>query len=161
VAHSPADAYAPDRWGRTCSSDTHSLAISAAGSTIAAVNCLVIGILACGFQSLYSAAEIDGANNRRRMYHQPPAKVGAPTPSAVPRAMTIEEPSPIGCPVRFSVITANETETVYDGTFKVEDSGMLIISPDNEEEPVIRLSPAFWRQINEPRSSDDLLESAY
>jgi hypothetical protein len=26
---------------------------------------------------------------------------------------------------------------------------------------VIRLSPAFWRQINEPRSSDDLLESAY
>ena len=37
---------------------------------------------------------------------------------------------------------------------------MLIISPDNEEEPV-RLSPAFWRQINEPRSSDDLLESAY
>ena len=38
---------------------------------------------------------------------------------------------------------------------------MLIISPDNEEEPVIRLSPAFWRQINEPRSSYDLLESAY
>jgi hypothetical protein len=26
---------------------------------------------------------------------------------------------------------------------------------------VIRLSPAFWRQINEPRSSYDLLESAY
>jgi hypothetical protein len=71
------------------------------------------------------------------MYHQPPAKVGASTPSGVPR------------------------ETVYDGTFKVEDSGMLIISPDNEEEPVIRLSPAFWRQINEPRSSLDLLESAY
>ena len=63
--------------------------------------------------------------------------------------------------MRFSLITANETETVYDGTFKVEDSGMLIISPDNEEEPVIRLSPAFWRQINEPRSSYDLLESAY
>jgi hypothetical protein len=45
--------------------------------------------------------------------------------------------------MRFSVITANETETVYDGTFKVEDSGMLIISPDNEEEPAIRLSPSI------------------
>ena len=64
--------------------------------------------------------------------------------------------------MRFSVITASrDRDGLRRHAFKVEDSGMLIISPDNEEEPVIRLSPAFWRQINEPRSSDDLLESAY
>jgi hypothetical protein len=57
------------------------------------------------------------------------------------------------------VITANETETVYDGTFRVEDSGMLTIIPDDEGEPTIRLSPAFWRQINEPRSSYDVRDS--
>ena len=57
------------------------------------------------------------------------------------------------------MITANETETVYDGTFRVEDSGMLTIIPDNEEEPTIRLSPAFWRQISEPRTSYDVLDS--
>jgi len=76
---------------------------------------------------------------------------------SVARAMA--RPSQYAARMRFSVITANEAETVYDGTFKVEDSGMLTIIPDNEEEPTIRLSPAFWRQINEPRSSYDVLDS--
>ena len=56
------------------------------------------------------------------------------------------------------MITAEGTET-YDGSYEVEDSGVLKIRPKDRSE-LISLSPAFWRQINEPRSSYDMLDSA-
>jgi hypothetical protein len=34
---------------------------------------------------------------------------------------------------------------------QVEDNGVLKITPDDQDSPIIRLSPAFWRQIKEPR----------
>ena len=37
---------------------------------------------------------------------------------------------------------------------------MLKIRPKDRSE-LISLSPGFWRQINEPRSSYDMLDSAY
>jgi hypothetical protein len=61
--------------------------------------------------------------------------------------------------MQFIVITADGTET-YDGSYVVEDSGVLKIRPKDRSE-LISLSPAFWRQINEPRSSYDMLDSAY
>ena len=53
--------------------------------------------------------------------------------------------------MRFSVTTADETETSYDGVYVIED-GVLKIIPDDDDEPVIRLSPGFWQQIKEPRA---------
>ena len=61
--------------------------------------------------------------------------------------------------MQFIVITAEGTET-YDGSYEVEDTGVLKIRPKDRSE-LISLSPAFWRQINEPRSSYDMLDSAY
>jgi hypothetical protein len=61
--------------------------------------------------------------------------------------------------MQFIVITAEGTET-YDGSYEVEGSGVLKIRPKDRSE-LISLSPAFWRQINEPRSSYDMLDSAY
>jgi hypothetical protein len=61
---------------------------------------------------------------------------------------------PLSCPVRFSVITADETETFYTGVHQVEDSGVLSITPDDESEPVIRLSPAFWQTVKERRGDE-------
>jgi hypothetical protein len=61
--------------------------------------------------------------------------------------------------MQFIVITAEGTET-YDGSYEVEDSGVLKIRPKDRSE-LISLSPAFWRQINEPRSSYDMLDAAY
>jgi hypothetical protein len=63
--------------------------------------------------------------------------------------------------VRFSVITADDAETAYEGTYKVLDNGVLHVDPDDESQPIIRLSPAFWRQINEPRKDDDISKSVY
>ena len=63
--------------------------------------------------------------------------------------------------VRFSVITADDAETAYEGTYKVLDNGVLHVDPDDESQPIIRLSPAFWRQINEPRKYDDISTSVY
>jgi hypothetical protein len=60
--------------------------------------------------------------------------------------------------MQFIVITAEGTET-YHGSYEVEDSGVLKIRPKDRSE-LISLSPAFWRQINEPRSSYDMLDSA-
>jgi len=60
--------------------------------------------------------------------------------------------------MQFIVITAEGTET-YNGSYEVEDSGVLKIRPKDRSE-LISLSPAFWRQINEPRSSYDMLDSA-
>jgi len=42
---------------------------------------------------------------------------------------------------------------------RVEESRVLKIRPKDRSE-LISLSPAFWRQINEPRSSYDMLDSA-
>jgi hypothetical protein len=50
--------------------------------------------------------------------------------------------------MQFIVITAEGTET-YDGSYEVEGSGVLKIRPMDRSE-LISLSPAFWRQINEP-----------
>ena len=61
--------------------------------------------------------------------------------------------------MQFIVITAEGTET-YNGSYEVEDSGVLKIRPKDRSE-LISLSPAFWRQINEPHSSYDMLDSAY
>jgi hypothetical protein len=61
--------------------------------------------------------------------------------------------------VQFTVITADETETPHAGSYKVLDNGVLLIHPNDESQPIIRLSPAYWRQINEPREHYDILES--
>jgi hypothetical protein len=53
--------------------------------------------------------------------------------------------------VKFSVITADETETPYEGHYQVLDNAVLVVHPNDESQPTIRLSPAFWRQISEPR----------
>jgi hypothetical protein len=63
--------------------------------------------------------------------------------------------------MQFSVITADEAETAYEGSYQVLDNGVLIVHPDDESLPTIRLSPAFWRQINEPRARYDILESLH
>jgi hypothetical protein len=63
--------------------------------------------------------------------------------------------------MQFSVITADEAETPYQGSYQVLDNGVLIVHPDDENLPTIRLSPAFWRQINEPRGRYDILESLH
>jgi len=60
--------------------------------------------------------------------------------------------------MQFIVITPEGTET-YNGSYEVADSGVLKIRPKDRSE-LISLSPAFWRQINEPRSSYDMLDSA-
>jgi hypothetical protein len=62
------------------------------------------------------------------------------------------------CADAIHLITAEGTET-YDGSYEVENSGVLKIRPKDRSE-LISLSPAFWRQINEPRSSYDMLDSA-
>jgi hypothetical protein len=63
--------------------------------------------------------------------------------------------------MQFSVITADEAETPYEGSYQVLDNGVLIVHPDDESQPTIRLSPAFWRQINEPRGRYDSLENLH
>jgi hypothetical protein len=30
------------------------------------------------------------------------------------------------------------------------DNAVLLVHPDDESQPTVRLSPVFWRQINEP-----------
>ena len=35
-----------------------------------------------------------------------------------------------------------------------QKNGVLRILPEDEGKPLILLSPAYWREINEPRSSD-------
>ena len=59
--------------------------------------------------------------------------------------------------MRFSVMTADEVETFYDGMFTIEDNGVLKIIPEAQDEPMTRLSPGFWRQINEPRPDGPLV----
>ena len=53
--------------------------------------------------------------------------------------------------MKFSVITADETETPYEGSYQVLENAVLVVHPNDESEPTIRLSPAFWWQISEPR----------
>ena len=49
--------------------------------------------------------------------------------------------------------TADGT-TTFDGSYKIDKNGVLRILPDDESKPMIQLSPAYWREINEDRSSD-------
>ena len=55
--------------------------------------------------------------------------------------------------MEFSVRTADGTVT-WNGSYKVDNNGVLRILPEDEGKPLILLSPAYWREINEPRSSD-------
>jgi hypothetical protein len=55
--------------------------------------------------------------------------------------------------MQFSVRTADTTVT-WDGSYKIDKNGVLRILPDDEGEPIIYLAPAYWREINEPRSQD-------
>ena len=55
--------------------------------------------------------------------------------------------------MQFSVRTADGTVT-WDGSYKIDKSGVLRILPEDEGKPMILLSPAYWRELNEPRSDD-------
>jgi hypothetical protein len=55
--------------------------------------------------------------------------------------------------MEFSVRTADGTVT-WNGSYKVDKNGVLRILPEDEGKPLILLSPAYWRELNEPRPSD-------
>jgi hypothetical protein len=55
--------------------------------------------------------------------------------------------------MQFSVRTADGTVT-WDGSYKIDKNGVLRILPEDEGKPMILLSPAYWRELNEPRSDD-------
>ncbi len=55
--------------------------------------------------------------------------------------------------MQFSVRTADGT-TTWDGSYKIDKNGVLRILPEDEGKPLIQLSPAYWLEINESRSSD-------
>ena len=55
--------------------------------------------------------------------------------------------------MQFSVRTADGTVT-WSGSYKVDKNGVLRILPEDEGKPMILLSPAYWRELNEPRSDD-------
>ena len=63
--------------------------------------------------------------------------------------------------MQFSVITADDAEVYYEGTYQVLENAVLVVHPDDESQPTIRLSPAYWRQINEPRKDSDIMKTAY
>jgi hypothetical protein len=50
--------------------------------------------------------------------------------------------------MQFRVRTADETLMV-DGLYEIEDSGVLKILPEGDSKPIVRLSPAHWREITE------------
>ena len=55
--------------------------------------------------------------------------------------------------MQFSVRAADGTVT-WDGSYKIDKNGVLRILPEDEGKPMILLSPAYWRELNEPRSDD-------
>jgi hypothetical protein len=55
--------------------------------------------------------------------------------------------------MQFSVRTADGTVT-WDGSYKIDKNGVLRILREDEGKPMILLSPAYWRELNEPRSDD-------
>jgi hypothetical protein len=59
--------------------------------------------------------------------------------------------------MRFSVVTADQTETIYEGTVRITDGGVAVIRPVDDS-PTF-LSPAFWQQIKQLDSSDEVLDS--
>jgi hypothetical protein len=61
--------------------------------------------------------------------------------------------------MQFSVTTADEVETSYDGMYEVESNGVLKIMPAEHDASIIRLSPAFWWRIKQAHSSYDILDS--
>ena len=54
--------------------------------------------------------------------------------------------------MQFTVITTDGVETVYDGGYEIKENGALRILETDQSKPVIWLSPAFWRQINQART---------
>ena len=66
-------------------------------------------------------------------------------------------PSPCAARMQFIVITAGEPRHTTAPT-RSRTAGAEIRPKDRSE--LISLSPTFWRQINEPRSSYDMLDSA-
>jgi hypothetical protein len=42
----------------------------------------------------------------------------------------------------------------WDGSYKIDKNGVLRILREDEGKPMILLSPAYWRELNEPRSDD-------
>jgi hypothetical protein len=58
--------------------------------------------------------------------------------------------------VQFSVITADDAEPPTTGRYWVEANGVLVVDPIDDSQPIIRLSLAFWRQVIEPRSGNEV-----
>jgi hypothetical protein len=56
--------------------------------------------------------------------------------------------------MRFSVMTADETRTYYNGRYEIPGNGVLVIHEQDNEggTQVTHLSPGFWRQIDETRT---------
>ena len=90
--------------------------------------------------------------------HKPCQPSAASTDPGAAVTSPSAQPSPYAARMQFIVITAEGTETYY-GSYEVEDRRGAEIRPKDRSE-LISLSPAFWRQINEPRSSYDMLDSA-
>jgi hypothetical protein len=59
--------------------------------------------------------------------------------------------------MKFSVDT-KDGGSFYDGTYTVLDNGVLVIHPDDPYRPITRMSPTFWRQIDELRVGDPQVE---
>jgi hypothetical protein len=62
--------------------------------------------------------------------------------------------------MRYSVITADQTETIYEGTLRITDGGVAVLKPDDES-PTLFLSPAFWHQIQQLDSGYDMSDSVH
>jgi len=60
--------------------------------------------------------------------------------------------------MRFSVVTADQRETFYDGQFRV-DGGVLTIVHDDADESNLTLSPSFWLVIRSPRNTEGVWSS--
>jgi hypothetical protein len=56
--------------------------------------------------------------------------------------------------MQFTVITA-EAMTQHDGSYEVLGNGVLVVRPKDESKPIVRLSPGFWRQIEESNTPFD------
>ena len=53
--------------------------------------------------------------------------------------------------MQFTVITADDAETYYEGSYRILDNAVLEVDPDDLGQPIVRLNPAYWRQIIEKR----------
>jgi len=62
-------------------------------------------------------------------------------------------PSPVGCADGIQCADGRRNRDV-EWFVQGRQNGVLRILPEDEGKPLILLSPAYWREINEPRSSD-------